>query len=38
MFNKIRNELMAKDDAKPLNGEVEIDETSGGARPTTARR
>jgi transposase-like protein len=32
MFNKIRNELM-KDDAKPLKGKVEVDETSWGGRP-----
>jgi transposase-like protein len=32
MFNKIRNELMA-DDAKPLKGQVEIDETGVHGRP-----
>ncbi len=32
MFNKIRNELM-KDDAKPLKGDVEIDETGVHGRP-----
>jgi transposase len=32
MFNKIRNELM-KDDAEPLNGKVEIDETGVHGRP-----
>lgn len=32
MFNKIRNELM-KDDAEPLNGNVEIDETGVHGRP-----
>jgi transposase len=32
MFNKIRNELM-KDDAKPLRGDVEVDETSWGGKP-----
>jgi transposase len=32
MFNRIRNELM-KDDAKPLKGKVEVDETSWGGRP-----
>jgi transposase len=32
MFNKIRNELM-KDDAKPLRGDVEIDETAWGGKP-----
>jgi transposase-like protein len=35
MFNKIRNELMAGDEAReqPLTGEVEIDETSWGGKP-----
>jgi transposase-like protein len=32
MFNKIRNELM-KDDARPLRGDVEIDETGVHGRP-----
>lgn len=34
MFNKIRNELMAEDEARtqPLKGDVEIDETSWGGR------
>jgi transposase len=32
MFNKIRNELMS-DDGEPLDGDVEIDETSWGGRP-----
>ena len=32
MFNKIRNELMA-DDAKPLTGDVEVDETGVHGRP-----
>jgi transposase-like protein len=32
MFNKIHNELM-KDDAKPLKGDVEVDETFWGGRP-----
>jgi transposase-like protein len=32
MFNKIRNELM-KDDAEPLKGKVEIDETGVHGRP-----
>lgn len=32
MFNKIRNELM-KDDARPLRGKVEIDETGVHGRP-----
>lgn len=32
MFNKIRNELM-KDDEKPLEGKVEVDETSWGGKP-----
>jgi len=32
MFNKIRNELMADDD-EPLDGEVEVDETSVEGRP-----
>ena len=31
MLNKIRNELM-KQDAEPLSGEVEVDETAGGGR------
>jgi len=34
MFNKIRNELMADEPyAKPLNGKVEVDETSWGGKP-----
>ena len=34
MFNRIRNELMAEDStAKPLDGKVEVDETSWGGRP-----
>jgi transposase-like protein len=34
MFNKIRNELMAEDStAVPLDGKVEVDETSWGGRP-----
>jgi transposase len=35
MFNKIRNELMAEDEARiqPLRGKVEVDETSWGGRP-----
>jgi len=35
MFNRIRNELMAEDEAReqPLTGEVEIDETSWGGKP-----
>ena len=36
MFNKIRNELM-KDDAKPLKGAVEIDETGVHGRPRGPR-
>jgi len=32
MFNKIRNELM-EDDADPLKGNVEIDETAWGGKP-----
>lgn len=34
MFNKIRNELMAEDEAReqPLRGDVEIDETSWGGK------
>ena len=36
MFNKIRNELM-NDDAKPLNGKVEIDETGVHGRPRGPR-
>jgi transposase-like protein len=35
MFNKIRNELMAEDEARiqPLRGKVEVDETSWGGKP-----
>jgi transposase-like protein len=34
MFNKIRNELMQEDElAKPLSGEVEVDETAWGGKP-----
>ena len=33
MFNKIRNELMTDDDAEPLRGEVEVDETAWGGKP-----
>jgi transposase-like protein len=34
MFNKIRNELMAEDSTSvPLNGKVEVDETSWGGKP-----
>jgi transposase len=33
MFNKIRNELMADDDDRPLDGIVEIDETSVEGKP-----
>jgi len=36
MFNKIRNELM-KDDAKPLKGKVEVDETGVHGRPRGPR-
>ncbi len=34
MFNKIRNELMAEDEARtqPLSGDVEVDETSWGGK------
>lgn len=32
MFNLIRNELMADDDAEPLSGEVEADETLVGGK------
>jgi len=35
MLNKIRNELMAPDD-EPLQGEVEVDETAGGAKHVRA--
>ena len=35
MFNKIRNDLMAQDDAAPLSGEVEMDETFIGGKPET---
>jgi transposase len=39
MFNKIRNELMIQDDAEPLTGEVEADETwIGGRMRETDRR
>jgi hypothetical protein len=33
MFNKIRNELMHDQDGTPLEGKVEVDETSWGGRP-----
>jgi transposase-like protein len=33
MMNKIRNDLMNDEDGKPLDGEVEADETSWGGRP-----
>src|SRR5574337_533608 len=33
MFNLIRNELMADEDAEPLSGEVEMDETFIGGKP-----
>lgn len=33
MMNKIRNDLMADDDDRPLSGEVEIDETSTEGKP-----
>ena len=32
MFNKIRNELMADDEASQLSGDVEVDETSWGGQ------
>jgi len=35
MLNKIRNELMA-DDGEPLSGDVEVDETAGGAKHVRA--
>lgn len=37
MFNKIRNQLMA-DDATPLSGEVEADETFMGGKPRESYR
>src|SRR5881227_1984389 len=37
MFNKIRNEPMAED-AEPLSGEVEMDETFVGGKPREADR
>ena len=37
MLNKIRNELMAQD-ATPLEGEVEVDETAGGGRVRASDR
>jgi transposase len=33
MFNKIRNELMAEHDPRPLSGHVEVDETSIEGKP-----
>jgi len=33
MFNKIRNELMHDQDGSPLEGKVEVDETSWGGKP-----
>jgi transposase len=33
MFNKIRNELMNDQDGTPLEGKVEVDETSWGGKP-----
>lgn len=33
MFNRIRNELMADEGHKALDGEVEVDETAWGGRP-----
>ena len=39
MFNKIRNELMADEPlAKPLNGDVEVDETAWGGKPRRKHR
>ena len=38
MFNKIRNELMNEDDAAPLEGHVEADETFVGGKPRQADR
>src|SRR5436190_23684673 len=37
MFNKIRNQLMVED-AEPLSGEVEMDETFVGGKPRQADR
>jgi transposase len=36
MLNKIRNELMEQDGDDPLSGEVEVDETAGGAKHVRA--
>jgi len=33
MLNKIRNQLMDEEDAAPLSGEVEMDETAYGGKP-----
>lgn len=33
MMKKIRTELMSDDDARPLTGEVEVDETGWGGKP-----
>ncbi len=38
MFNLIRNELMAQDNAEPLSGEVEMDETFVGGKPRQSDR
>ncbi len=36
MLNKIRNELMDQDGDAPLSGDVEVDETAGGAKHVRA--
>jgi len=36
MLNKIRNELMDQDGDDPLSGDVEVDETAGGAKHVRA--
>jgi transposase len=36
MLNKIRNELMGQDGDEPLSGDVEVDETAGGAKHVRA--
>lgn len=38
IFNKIRNELMTQEDAEPLSGEVEADETFYGGKPRESYR
>jgi transposase-like protein len=38
MLNLIRTELMAQDDAEPLSGNVEVDETAGGGKTRASDR